>query len=277
MKGVREELESRRKAEIARIQERKDQHTQQLMAAHETAFGEIKNYYNDITHNNLDRIKSLKDDVAMMKQREAQDERDMHAIAQENRRMSEPLHQAVRDVERLRQELAAYESNKTVLKEAKARLLVMEDSVQAAQWENEVLQHRYAAVVAERDSLYSQFSSAVYQVQQKTGFKNLLLEKRLTALKEALEKKEAQLNEVLASANLAPSVLGKVNSKLEDVIEAKNQSVRDLQQELERVVRAHNDVIRHYEARLVEYGIPKEELGFRPVIERLPAHAARVD
>jgi hypothetical protein len=35
-------------------------------------------------------------------------------------------------------------------------------------------------------------------VQQKSGFKNLLLEKKLAAILEQLEKKETQLNEVLA-------------------------------------------------------------------------------
>lgn len=33
------------------------------MKAHEKAFAEIKNYYNDITHNNLDLIRSLKEEV----------------------------------------------------------------------------------------------------------------------------------------------------------------------------------------------------------------------
>ena len=33
------------------------------MKKHEKAFGEIKNYYNDITHNNLDLIRSLKEEV----------------------------------------------------------------------------------------------------------------------------------------------------------------------------------------------------------------------
>ena len=46
------------------------------------------------------------------------------------------------------------------------------------------------------------------------GFKNLLLEKKLNALNEALEQKEAQLNEVLARANLDPSVLGQVSVRL---------------------------------------------------------------
>lgn len=42
------------------------------------AFAEIKNYYNDITHNNLDLIKTLKEDVAEMKRRETQNEKLMY-------------------------------------------------------------------------------------------------------------------------------------------------------------------------------------------------------
>ena len=48
----------------------------------------------------------------------------------------------------------------------------------------------------ERDDLYSKFVSSIHEVQQKAGFKNLLLEKKLLALADVLEKKEAQLNEV---------------------------------------------------------------------------------
>jgi hypothetical protein len=46
------------------------------------AFADIKNYYNDITHNNLDLIKSLKEDVHEMKKKEQQvrcNQTDMHS------------------------------------------------------------------------------------------------------------------------------------------------------------------------------------------------------
>lgn len=39
------------------VEERKNSHINELMKQHEAAFGEIKNYYNDITANNLDLIK----------------------------------------------------------------------------------------------------------------------------------------------------------------------------------------------------------------------------
>ena len=41
----------------------------------------------------------------------------------------------------------------------------------------------------ERDDLYSRFVKAIHEVQQKSGFKNLLLERKLTALADTLEKK----------------------------------------------------------------------------------------
>lgn len=63
--------------------------------------------------------------------------------------------------------------------------------------------------------LYQKFTKAINEVQQKTGFKNLLLERKLQGLSSVLEKKEVQLNEVLAASNLDPSALSVVTRKLE--------------------------------------------------------------
>ncbi len=69
--------------------------------------------------------------------------------------------------------------------------------------------------VKERDDLYKKFVRAIHDVQQKSNLKNLLLEKKLGALGDTLEKKEAQLNEVLTASNLDPSALSVVTRKLE--------------------------------------------------------------
>lgn len=67
----------------------------------------------------------------------------------------------------------------------------------------------------ERDELYQKFVKAIHDVQQKSNLKNLLLEKKLSALGDTLEKKEAQLNEVLTASNLDPNALSVVTRKLE--------------------------------------------------------------
>merc|ERR1719478_1759649 len=193
------------------------------MRKHEKAFGEIKNYYNDITHNNLDLIRSLKEEVAEMKKKEISNEKLMFEIAQENKKLSEPLTRALKEVEKLRHELANYQKDKMSLQNAKSRLHVLETQLRDLTWEHEVLEQRFHHVEKERDELYEKFESTIYDVQQKSGFKNVLLERKLMAIK-------------------------------------------DLQYELARVTKAHNDVIRVYESKLTEFGIPVEELGFRPLV-----------
>lgn len=63
--------------------------------------------------------------------------------------------------------------------------------------------------------MYTKFTKAILEVQQKSGFKNLMLERKLSVLNDTLEKKEAQLSEVLAASNLDPTALSVVTSKLE--------------------------------------------------------------
>lgn len=70
-------------------------------------------------------------------------------------------------------------------------------------------------VQAERDELYQKFTKAINEVQQKTGFKNLLLERKLKGLLSVLEKKEVELSEVFTGSNLDPGALSLVSHKLE--------------------------------------------------------------
>uniref|UniRef100_A0A7S0X897 Growth arrest-specific protein 8 domain-containing protein n=1 Tax=Mantoniella antarctica TaxID=81844 RepID=A0A7S0X897_9CHLO len=266
MKVLREDFEHRRKHEIHEIEERKNSHINQLMKKHDTAFSEIKNYYNDITHNNLDLIKTLKDDVAEMKKKEATNDQLMYEISQENKRLSEPLTKALREVDDLRKALASHDKDKQSLQHTKTRLSDTEKSLKNLEWENEVAAQRFVTVERERDDLYSKFERAIFDVQQKSGLKNLVLERKLEVVGDQLEKKEAQLGEVLSASNLDPGTLQQVTKKLDEVLDSKNQLIKALQYDVAKVSKAHNDLIRVYEAKLAEFGVPVEELGFRPLI-----------
>lgn len=61
MKNLQRELSLRMKVEIHEIEERKNLHVNDLMINHENAFREMKQYYNDITKENLDIIKQLQE------------------------------------------------------------------------------------------------------------------------------------------------------------------------------------------------------------------------
>ncbi|GMH84638.1 hypothetical protein TrVE_jg2987 [Triparma verrucosa] len=265
MKTVREKLELRRKNETSAIEERKNAHIKQLMKDHEQEFSEIKNYYNDITHNNLDLIKSLKDEVAEMKKKEQADEQKMNEIYNENRRMSEPLKKAQKDVEHLNVVLTKYKKEKEDLKKTKARLVVVENQYQSLKWQHQVLQQRYSSVDSERKDLHSKFISTIYEAQQKSGFRNLILEKKLTGMNQIAEQQNASVNEVLSRANLEPSTLGQMKGRITSVLELKNQQSRDLQAELERITSAYQQLVSSASGKMREFGIPQSELGFEPL------------
>ncbi|XP_072135862.1 dynein regulatory complex subunit 4 [Mobula birostris] len=265
MDMLREEMELKRKTEIHEIEERKNSQINALMKNHEKAFSDIKNYYNDITLNNLALINSLKEQVEEMKAKEERMENEMADLRIQNKHLTEPLQKAREEVARLTKLLANYEQDKGFLTRARAKLKMLDKEMKQFRWEYEVLEQRFCKVQEERDQLYNKFEKAIQEVQQKTGLKNIILEQKLNVLSDCLEKKEAQLNEVLAASNLDPTALTMITRKLEDVLDSKNNVIKDLQYELARVCKAHNDLLRTYESKLTAFGIPLEELGFKPL------------
>ena len=123
-KLLREELELRRKNEIHEVEERKNSQINTLMKNHEKAFSEIKNYYNDITLNNLALINSLKEQVEDMKKKDERNERLMADITAENKRLKEPLDAALAEGDQLKRQLKTYEKDKLALQNTKGRLKV---------------------------------------------------------------------------------------------------------------------------------------------------------
>jgi len=55
------------KVEIHEIEERKNEHINELMHNHEEAFTEMKQYFNDITRENLELIKQHKEKLSELK------------------------------------------------------------------------------------------------------------------------------------------------------------------------------------------------------------------
>merc|ERR1719321_1784735 len=74
------DLELKRKVEIHEIEERKNMHINELLVNHQEAFDEIKAYYNDITHDNLQLIRALRDEITDMRSREKSNQQKMQEL-----------------------------------------------------------------------------------------------------------------------------------------------------------------------------------------------------
>lgn len=267
MKTIREEMEKKQRKQILTIEEAKNTHIQKVMVQNQKDFMEIRVYYSEITTSNLDLIKRLKEEHSEIKKRENDDSKRMFDLEQRNKQLKEPLKRANQDVERLELELIAYEDDKKKLKALKEKIKQSETLFHRMEFQHEVLQQQLGTTSAERDDLYSKFQTAIYDVQQKSGLKNLLLEKKIDAVEEALETSEAQVSELLASANVDQATSSGISQKLDQVIAYKNDIVAQLQEEVDRIKDSHRTMVKTYESKLAEYAIPPEELGFSPAVE----------
>ncbi|XP_059940261.1 dynein regulatory complex subunit 4-like isoform X2 [Mesoplodon densirostris] len=224
-----EELDLRRKTEIHEVEERKNSQISVLVQRHKKAFTDIRNYYDGITRNNLALINSLKEQVEDARKKEKHLEKEMMEVSAQNRRLADPLQKARDEMSEMQKQLRGYKRDKQIL-----------------------------LVQQERDELYQKLTAAILEVQQKVGLKNLALERKVQALAAAVEKKEVQFNE--------------------DFLESKNSTIKDLQYELARVCKVrgdpqpspmfcqtHNDLLRTYEAKLLAFGVPLDNVGFKPL------------
>lgn len=264
-RNLRDEIERRRKTELKDLQNRKDLFIQDLLLKHERSFQEVRNYHQDVAANNIALIVSLKEHVEELRKQSYTDAKRMLTMKADLQRALEPLAAKTRRVEELEKEVEALRSSQERLAKTTRLLQATKEELQSLQWEHEVLEQRFVQVERERDELYDKFVSTVAVVKQKSGFANLLLEKKLSAVNDELERRDAQLSEVLAAANIEPTALNAVTKKIEDVLDAKNTAIRTLEFELAKVTKAHNDAIRVYEAKLAEYGIAATDLGFTPL------------
>ncbi|EFN64105.1 Growth arrest-specific protein 8 [Camponotus floridanus] len=253
-----ESLTLKHRMEITEVEERKNAQIANLIKNHENAFAEMKNYYNDITLNNLSLIKSMKEQMEAMRSNEERMKKQVRELTTENKKYSTDLKSLQETSSELNRQL-----------NTKRRLSTVAKDLENLKWENEVLELRFEKCQSERDELHSRFVSAIFELQQKTGLKNVLLEKKLEKLSELLEQREAQISEALAAAQLDPTAVVNANKKLEDMLNRKNTAIQDLQYELAKVCKAHDDLLATYESKLQEYGIPKAELGFQPLRMRI--------
>ena len=102
------------------------QHINELYAHHSHAYGQMKDYYNSITRNNLELIKSLKDARQQMKEKQVQDTEAMLRMDQTNKELSVPLAKTTKQKNDLIHDLKGYAKDKLSLKNATARLKLLQ-------------------------------------------------------------------------------------------------------------------------------------------------------
>ena len=74
-----------------------------------------------------------------------------------------------------------------------------------------------------------------------------------------LEQKEMKLQKVMQENGIDATA---ISAKIDDVMAVKNAKINQLEVELSKINRSYNDLYKAFDAIMLKYGIPKDELGF---------------
>lgn len=81
-----------------------------------------------------------------------------------------------------------------------------------------------------------------------------------------IESIEHEMNNIFAVGDIDQETKSRIRSSIEQLEGEKDEQIAALESELNQIRNAHSHMIKAYEAKLSEFVIPVEELGFDPLV-----------
>ena len=79
-------------------------------------------------------------------------------------------------------------------------------------------------------------------------------------MRQAVDNAAAQTAQIVTAAGLDAEALGRAHAELEGDLARKNELLRDAKYDRVRAQKAYNDALRTYSQKLVDLGIPSQEI-----------------
>ncbi len=266
MNEMKRNATEQRNKTIEEITEKKGKEIKKLMEQHATDFNRMKNYYSDLNNKNLNKLKSLSEEM----KKESDNQKKLKAAKNQKinqkRRIEGPYRKLLEENQRLLEKERKCKENFILLrnqnKDYKSLIKLLLDE----EYKYEVTLQKVKFLDKEHDHFVDKYKNSLHKVEQESGLKNLILEKKLEILEDNLEIKEVQLKELIKRTLIDPNQINELSSTLEEVDLMKTETINQLEEELKRIKETHANMIKTYEAKLAEFGIPVEEIGFEPLL-----------
>ncbi|KAK9532283.1 hypothetical protein VZT92_009674 [Zoarces viviparus] len=250
----------KRQAEVDGIEDRMKSRVETLIKEHDR---ELKHAKEHSDYYSAEQRK-LKDELEKETKLQTRVDRQLSAAGREKRRLSEALQEAQQRLPELQTRQHDYKQAKTKSVATKARVKVLEKELRDLSMEHELLLQAIEKVQQHRDELLKKQTEVILDIQQKSGLKQLLQKRKVAALTEAVEKKEAQLCAALSASNIDQTAGSSAANKLQGMLESKQATIDALQSDLARDCTEYDHLLQTCKAKLKDSGVPLLNFPFRP-------------
>ncbi|KAK9540771.1 hypothetical protein VZT92_003201 [Zoarces viviparus] len=263
MQSMAEAEAKKRQAEVDGIEDRMKSRVETLIEEHDRALRHADHYYSAVQKKLLLDQKKLKDELAKETKLQARADRKLSAAEREKKRLSEALQEAQQKLPELQKQQHDYKQAKTKIVATKARVKVLEKELRDLSMEHELMLQAFEKVQQQHDELLQKQTEVILDMQQKNGLKQLLLERKLAALTETVEKKEAQLCAALAASNIDQTAGSSAANKLQGMLESKQATIDALQSDLARDRTEYDNLLQTCKEKLKDLDVPLYDFPFR--------------
>lgn len=111
-----------------------------------------------------------------------------------NQDIVEPFEKDQAKVEELKKQKILHDKIMAELSETQGEIVNFDKKTREMEWQYEVRLQQFQYLKQEKQRLFDEFHRLVYEIHQKTGIRNLILEKKYETIQDSLETKDAQIN-----------------------------------------------------------------------------------
>ncbi|XP_018523371.1 dynein regulatory complex subunit 4 [Lates calcarifer] len=252
-----QELDNMRKNEISEREDNWNSHITGLIEDHNKTFRDAKEQVS-VMQQDLEVSKSLKKQIEQTKVKQKQKERDLIPVLQDNKHLTELLLKVQRQIAEKEKKMKCC----AMKRDTSEKFITKEMNDLKCNYE--ALGQRFSKLQLERDELYNTFSQNIEKVEHKASVKSMMLEKKLRALTDSLEKTQAQLHSVLSASNMDQTALSVVTNRIEENLDSSYNSIKNLENKKAQISKARKDLLLTYEAKQRTLGVPVEEVCAKP-------------
>lgn len=252
MSNLLKTMELKAKKTLEELEGQKEAKIREITSLHAQKYREIKNYFNEITAANLDKIKRLKEEIQASQNLEERDRRLLAGAEESFKRLWEPLNKNMRMIEDLQVEKACWKALIGEKDKTRERISALQLHQRELEYDYEVTFQQLELLKGEKAHIMDKKDKKLHEIFQKTGLHFMIINRQIQKAKQEVSLTEAQIK------LLQPELSEEVNSMLAN----KNTQISRLDESIGKIRKAHIDMVMAFRKTLSENSISVDELGF---------------
>ncbi|XP_037104333.1 dynein regulatory complex subunit 4-like [Syngnathus acus] len=228
MEQMREAESHKTQAALSTLEDKMSRRLRSLADRRRQTSGAAREFFGATQSKLLHDGKTLRAEASAAATCRARAEVRLDEAEKRNGHLAASLREAERNLPGLRRRLEGHRRAHSQQAAGAARVKQLEERLEELVLERDLLIAAFEQVEEERDALLMKQTQVLLEVQQRSGLKEMLLDRKMALLSRSVDKTEAQLLAALAADGTAPA------DKLGETLESKRATIRTLQEDLDR-------------------------------------------